>query len=442
MRRRTLAVLASLALTVATWTVASPAAVAENRVTPGNFTGFGFDQCETQSQRKMDRWLTHSPFFAVAVYFSGASRACRDQPNLTRKWISTQLSRGWRVLPIALGPQAGCHPKYPRHGDDPKIDQSPGADGGYRKAREMGAAEARKSVRDAEALGITKRSTLWYDLEGFDITNRHCRESALRFLSSWVSNVKRLGYATGVYSSASSGIKMLDDARIKQTPGIVLPGYIWIARWDGVANTSTSHISEKGWQPHRRMKQYRGPHDATYGGVTINIDRNFLDVGKGSVAGTEPEHCGGVKIDWWVYPTLRAGERDEPGKVKTLQCLLREKKLYDGRLHGVYNKATINAARAWQRSRGMTPTATWNHRHWMSLLASGNWPLVKYGSAGPGVRRLQRTLNAAGAGELDITGVITGSTVHALRRWQKRVGHPTTGVATNQTWSLLVRGQS
>ena len=32
------------------------------------------------------------------------------------------------------------------------------------------------------------------------------------------------------------------------------------------------------------MKQYQGGHDETWGGVTINIDRNYLDLGKGSVA--------------------------------------------------------------------------------------------------------------------------------------------------------------
>lgn len=440
MRRRTLAILTSLALVAGAWAMASPPAAAENRVTPGNFTGFGFDQCDAPTQQKMDRWLTHSPFYAVGIYISGASRACREQPNLTPAWIRTQLKRGWRLLPIALGPQAACHPKFPRHGNDPKISADPRSN--YRKARLMGTREARRSVRDASALGIVKRSTLWYDLEGFDNTNRRCRESALRFLSSWVGSVRSLGYVPGVYSSASSGMKMLDDARAKQTSGIHLPSYIWIARWDGEANTSTSHISEKGWQPHRRVKQYRGPHHATYGGVKIDIDRNYLDVGRGSRPSPEPKHCGGVKIDWRLYPSLKQGDRDEVSKVKALQCLLREKKMYDGKLHGVYSKMTVIAAKRWQRSRGMTTTSSWSRRHWMSLLAHGRWQLVKYGSAGSAVRRLQRTLNASGAGELDVTGVMDAATVSALRVWQRRTNQSATGVATNQSWRRLVGGRS
>src|SRR4051812_27735922 len=52
-------------------------------VTPGDFTGYGFDQCLAPSQQSMDKWLQSSPFLAVGIYISGNSRACRSQPNLT-----------------------------------------------------------------------------------------------------------------------------------------------------------------------------------------------------------------------------------------------------------------------------------------------------------------------------------------------------------------------
>ena len=57
-------------------------------------------------------------------------------------------------------------------------------------------------------------STLWYDLEGYDVTNTACRESSLSFLSAWTQQLHALGYVSGVYSSAGSGIKSLDDARV------------------------------------------------------------------------------------------------------------------------------------------------------------------------------------------------------------------------------------
>jgi hypothetical protein len=197
----------------------------------------------------MDVWLRHSPFLAAGIYISGESRACRSQPNLTRTWVSTQLRKGWRLLPITLGPQASCSTRFPRYGNDETINPDPGADGKYGKARAQGRAEAAKTVNTAQALGIARRSTLWYDLEGFDHTLTRCRESALGFLSGWTFKLHDLGYRSGVYSSAASGIKILDDARVNRPNAFNLPDKIWIARWDGVANTSTSYIREDGWRP-------------------------------------------------------------------------------------------------------------------------------------------------------------------------------------------------
>ncbi len=304
---------------------------AANVATPGDFTGYGFDQCLGPSQEAMDRWLTHSPFLAVGIYISGDSRACRSQPNLTPAWVSTQLRNGWRLLPITLGPQASCQPRFPRYGNDETISPTPGDNGRYPTARSQGRAEAESAVAAARALGLVQGSTLWYDLEGFDSTITHCRESALAFLSAWTRKLHVLGYVSGAYSSASSGIAMLDNARVNRPGQFNLPDQIWIARWDGVANTSTSYIREDGWR-NARVKQYRGGHDEVWGGVRINIDSNYLDVGRGSWAPAE-SHCNGVPIGLRNYTALRPATADrtpDPVQVKALQCLLTEKGLYAG----------------------------------------------------------------------------------------------------------------
>src|SRR5215213_3762475 len=140
---------------------------AANPATPGDFTGYGFDQCLAPSQSAMDTWLATSPFWAVGVYISGDSRACRSQPNLTPDWVSAQLHNGWRLLPITLGPQASCQPRFPRYGNDETISPAPGDNGRYPTARAQGRAEAESAVAAARALGLVQGSTLWYDLEGF-----------------------------------------------------------------------------------------------------------------------------------------------------------------------------------------------------------------------------------------------------------------------------------
>jgi Rv2525c-like, glycoside hydrolase-like domain/Putative peptidoglycan binding domain len=419
-------------------------AASNNPATPRNFTGYGFDQCETVSQKTMDAWLKNSPFLAVGVYISGNSRACRTQTNLTPTWVATQLRAGWRILPITLGPQASCATRFPRYG--PSIDPviSANSTDSYAKARAQGRAEADSAVLAAQKLGIVAGSTLWYDLEGFDMSITSCRESALRFTHAWTSRLHVRGYQSGFYSSASSGIKMLDKARINRPGAFTLPDYLWIARWDGKANTSACAgepecwLSEEGWQPHRRVKQYQGGHDETWGGVKVNIDRNYLDVGRGSIAAPET-HCDGIKVDYSAYKTLVPGTT-EKAQVQALQCLLKEQGFWDGGLRGWYGKRLVPAVKAWQEAHGFTPTTTWSRMHWVSLHAQGGTPVLKIGSAGSAVRRLQRALNANGA-RIAVHGVFSTGTDAALRVWQKKVEIPVTGVAAPNTWWRLRLGR-
>ncbi len=443
--------LAALALALCAPTLVSAPATAETGTTssrqagqrqialatPGNFTGYGFDQCLAPTQKAMNKWWRKSPFSAVGIYISGDSRACRSQPNLSPTWVATQVARGWRLLPIALGPQASCQPRFPRYSDDFTI--SPNSKNRYAKAAAQGAAEADKNAADAMTYGIGPGSTIWYDLEGFDLTNTACRESALVFVSSWVTRIKAQGYVAGFYSSASSGIKMLDDARTQRPGQFALPDRIWIARWDGVANTSTTYIPEEGWRPGGRMKQYRGGHNETWGGVTINIDSNYLDLGTGSVAVPEGR-CPGTRLGYWKYPRL-SPTRARSTRVKVLQCLLTEQGTYSGPVNGDYDAVTIAAARAWQAARRFTPTDTFEKRHWTALLAAGARTTVKRGSADESVHRLQRALNAAGAGRFRATGVFNAKTEAALRAYQSRLRIAVSGVATRQTWNKLQQGR-
>ena len=253
-------------------------AYAANPVTPGNFTGLGFDQCDAPSQSAMSTWIKKSPFRAAGIYISGNSRACRTQSNLTPTWVANQLRAGWHLMPIVLGPQASCSTRFPRYGKniDPTIN--PSTTGTYAAARAQGRAEAKKAVTTAQRLGIVRGSTLFYDLEAFAIAKLVCRNSALWFLNAWTTQLHALGYASGYYSSAASGIKMLDDMRVKPNNPIRLPDQLWIADWDGKANTSSAYVRSDGWQPYRRMKQYQGGHPETWGGVRINIDRNYLNL--------------------------------------------------------------------------------------------------------------------------------------------------------------------
>ena len=438
-RRVATAIAAALA-TVLSGLLAAPAAHAANVATPGNFTGYGFDQCHTPSQEAMDAWLTSSPYWAVGIYISGDSRFCLDQPNLTADWVTTQLRNRWRLLPITLGPQAWCTTRE-RYLKQVRITPDP--TDGYAKARAQGRAEAVKTVGRATDLGIAPGSTLWYDIEAFDISKKDCRESALSFLSAWTNKMHGLGYVSGVYSSAGSGIKMLDDARVNRPGAYAMPDQIWVARWSGepgeINTDGATYLREDGWMPHARVHQYLGGHDETHGGVRINIDSNWLDVGRGTVAPREPSHCGGVSINFTSYTRLVRGSTGP--LVRAAQCLLREKRFYTGKITGRYDSATSAAVRAFRAKAGVSVGNDLNRAVWTALLAQGPGPLMKYGAGSHAVRRLQRALNAADGAGLKVTGVFEARTTAAVKRYQADHKLGATGVVTTPMWGLLRAGK-
>ena len=432
--RSALAVLATVATLASTLVVASPADAA-NRVTPGSFTGYGFDQCTAPTQKAMDAWLTSSPYWAVGIYISGDSRGCVRQPNLTPTWVSTQLAKGWRLLPITLGPQAWCTTRK-RYLHQVRIN--PASSGSYATARQQGSAEASKTVAAARKLGISAGSTLWYDIEAFSITKTGCRESALSFLSAWTDRLHALGYVSGIYSSGASGIKMLDDARATRPGVYTMPDQLWIADWNGRADTASSYVRSDGWMPRKRMHQYRGGHNETYGGVTINIDNNWLDLGRGSTPGKEPVHCGGVPYNFTTYYSRRTG--DTGALVKAAQCLLTGQKMYAGKINGVYGATLATAARKYRAAHGLPAAGTIGPRVWVSLLSQGSMPVLKVGSANAAVRRIQRSLNAADRAGLAVTGIFDTRTTAAVRKYQADHGLSQTGVVTTALWGKLQAG--
>ena len=133
-----------------------------------------------------------------------------------------------------------------------------------------------------------------------------------------------------------------------------------------------------------------------------------------------------------------AGDR---GGVAVGNTLLSERGLYDGPVTGTFDGATASAVRAWRARRSMPAGRSIGATQWTSLLAAGPRPVVKVGSAGPAVRRLQRALNASGAGTVAPSGVFDATTSSGLRSWQRSVGLRPSGVLTSSAWRLLQQGR-
>ena len=452
--------LAVAATALAITPLATPA-YAANPVTPGNFTGLGFDQCEAPSQSAMSTWIKKSPFQAAGIYISGDSRACQRQTHLTPTWVSNQLAAGWRLMPITLGPQASCttRDRYLK-----QVRISPDSSNGYAKARAQGRAEADKAVSVAGGLGIVPGSTLFYDLEAFDIKkSTACTWSAMWFVDAWTDQLHARGYASGFYSSAASGIRMLDDVRVRSDNPISLPDQIWIADWNGKANTSSSYIRDDGWQPHSRAHQYQGGHNETWGGVTINIDRNYLDLRTPKISGTpapapaptpspapdQPRYTGSSMSDRACTPASisrpayrRTSAHRGGATVTSLQCLLKQQRHYPYEVTGKWNSQTLTALHAFQKRVGQPERGYTTRSLWTTLLVTGNsGTVLRRGVRHADVVRVQRALNAARAPRLDVTGAYNRPTKNAIKDYQRKVGIRANGVVGASTWSALLSGR-
>jgi hypothetical protein len=236
--------------------------------TSTRFGGQGFDTCTAPSKSAMTSWLK-SPYRAVGVYIGGLNRACGDG-NLDADWVRAVTKQGWRILPIYVGRQAPCAFQDGMGPIDPN------------KAGKQGRDAAKDAVKKAQKFGIYAGSTIYNDMEGYDDRKRSCKGAVLTFLREWTKQLHDLGYLSGVYSSASSGIKNL--AQHYNSPTLAIPDAIWTARWDE-KNTiwNERYVSDDKWAVHQRAKQYRGPHTESWGGKRINIDSNVIDATLGSV---------------------------------------------------------------------------------------------------------------------------------------------------------------
>jgi hypothetical protein len=407
--------------------LAAPAQAA-GRVSPGSFTGYAFDATCTPTQAQMDVWRTTSPFWGVGVYLGGSSMACDDQSALTASWVTKQTRRGWIVLPLWVGPQAACTSYADR------IADAPGRN--YAAANRQGRREARRAIARAQELGIHKGSTLWYDLEDFALAGDDCRRSALRFLSGWTEQLHGRGWTSGVYGNVAAAVHALDNAD-KLSPGsYTMPDQIWYAWNNGKANTAikTRWVRPNSWRPGGRVHQYALDTTAGYGGVELHIDRNFVDVGRGSVA-PRARHTCGVDLDFRHYRRLVRGSRG--AQVQALECLLRQKRKFHRRIDGRFDRATYRAVKAFQRSRDLRVTGRVTKGTWTVLLAEGPSPVLKVGSAQDAVRRVQRALNASVDARLRITGVYNRRTEQRVKRFQKRHHLDRTGVVAGDTWAAL-----
>ncbi|MEU8969597.1 choice-of-anchor P family protein [Streptomyces monashensis] len=268
-------VLAGAGLPVASARTAAPPAAPAALAVPADATsyqGTGFDACAAPSQAAMNAWKGSSGYGAVGVYIGGENRGC-SQANLDAQWMQTQYTNGWRFLPIYVGKQATA---------------DSGSCGGHCSVITdpvpQGGAAADDAVAQAKALGLGAGSVIYENMENYppggDNTSR-----VLAYLDAWTKRLHDLGYRSGAYGGGAS----LTPDLVAAAGRITLPDVIDTARWNDRATTDDPAIPANLWADHQRVHQYAGDLTESHGGVTIGIDRDFIDVGTGSTPPPPPQ---------------------------------------------------------------------------------------------------------------------------------------------------------
>ena len=187
------------------------------------------------------------------------------------------------------------------------------------------------------------------------------------------------------------------------------------------------------------MKQYLGGHNETWGGVTINIDSNFLDLGAGSVAVPEGR-CPGTRLGYWKYPDAlprrRAADAGQGAAVPADRAghLLRPgqrrvRRRHDRRRPRLAGRPQVHPDRH-LRDAALDGAAV--RRSAYDDQARARSTSRSTGCSGRSTR--------PGAGRFRASGVFDAKTEAALRAYQSRLRIAVSGVATPQTWNKLQQG--
>jgi hypothetical protein len=226
----------------------------------GSGTGislFGFDTCQDPSVSAARAWWPNTPWSLIGLYIGGSEMAC-SQPNLSASYLNTLRSIGWRLGFFWVGEQAPCSGFGRTFSSNTTTAYS------------QGQAEARSARSKLINLGITNSAQgtpVTYDLEAFNASACNALAAAKAFVRGWVDQLHVApAQKAGVYGSTCA-------SELQSYAAVHPPDFIWGADYDGNPHTSVmSCVSSSSWTNHQRLKQYRGGHDETWGGVRMNID--------------------------------------------------------------------------------------------------------------------------------------------------------------------------
>ncbi|MDR0840151.1 MAG: peptidoglycan-binding protein [Christensenellaceae bacterium] len=133
--------------------------------------------------------------------------------------------------------------------------------------------------------------------------------------------------------------------------------------------------------------------------------------------------------------TLRRG--DTGSDVKSLQTALTRAGYDPGAINGVFGAQTETAVKQFQRVLGLVQDGVVGPRTWpfvTPFIEEADPEVLRRGSKGAAVTRLQNALIKAGFSPGNVDGLFGTQTQSAVRAFQRAQGLPETGVVDANTW--------
>ena len=215
------------------------------------------------------RLAAFSPFTSAGVYIGGVNRAVPE-----RRARFPRVGADGGDPGVATDPDlcrvAGAVHQLRLRADQPRPVHRARARLDVRRRRRESCAERRPRTGCADLLrhGGLQQCRL-------RVRRSRCVDSS----PDGSTNCAPVASGAAMYSSQCSGIR--DLAALYNDPNYPRLDAIWIAAWNGQPNLfgfgPPCAVSDTVWPFHQRIHQYQGGHNESYGGVTINVDRNAVD---------------------------------------------------------------------------------------------------------------------------------------------------------------------
>jgi peptidoglycan hydrolase-like protein with peptidoglycan-binding domain len=135
-------------------------------------------------------------------------------------------------------------------------------------------------------------------------------------------------------------------------------------------------------------------------------------------------------------PILRKGSTDLA--VKDLQEALKILGHDPGPIDGVFGARTESAVKAFQQQREITADGIVGRVTWINIdEADQSEPVLRIGSIGLPVRRLQSRMSAVGFDTNGVDGHFSPKTEQAVKQLQQQANLVTDGIVGPRTWAVV-----